>query len=83
MTAEPYFAKATFDMYCGAWMKGGEYASKEMLMLFALFRWGAAISSLKGNVFDYCGASYRGDWRGMKGGNIVVNGTQAKASEKL
>jgi formylmethanofuran dehydrogenase subunit C len=28
----------------------------------------------KGNVGDYCGASYRGDWRGMKGGNIVING---------
>ena len=28
----------------------------------------------EGNAGNYCGASYRGDWRGMKGGNILVKG---------
>jgi formylmethanofuran dehydrogenase subunit C len=33
----------------------------------------------EGNVFDYCGASYRGDWRGMKGGKIVINGNAGQS----
>jgi formylmethanofuran dehydrogenase subunit C len=29
---------------------------------------------IDGNAGDYLGASYRGDWRGMKGGKIVIEG---------
>jgi formylmethanofuran dehydrogenase subunit C len=29
---------------------------------------------IDGNAGDYLGATYRGDWRGMKGGKIVVSG---------
>ncbi len=29
---------------------------------------------VEGNAGNYLGASYRGDWRGMKGGNILVKG---------
>jgi len=74
MTAGAVLCKGDVDMYCGAWMKGGKIRVKGDADAFAAIQMEGGEILFEGNVGDYCGASYRGDWRGMKGGSIVVNG---------
>lgn len=79
MTAGAVLCKGDVDMYCGAWMKGGRIRVKGDADAFCAIQMEGGDILFEGNVFDYLGASYRGDWRGMKGGNIVVNGNAGQS----
>jgi formylmethanofuran dehydrogenase subunit C len=79
MTAGAVLCKGDVDMYCGAWMKGGRIRVKGDADAFCAIQMEGGDILFEGDVGNYLGASYRGDWRGMKGGKIVVNGNAGQS----
>jgi formylmethanofuran dehydrogenase subunit C len=74
MKAGEIVIKGSAGMYVGAYMRGGKVVVKGDADSFAGQKMGGGELIIKGNAGDYLGASYRGDWRGMKDGNILVEG---------
>ncbi len=66
--------KGDVDMYVGLKMSGGKIIVEGNTDSFAGQQMVGGELIIKGNTKDYLGASYRGDWRGMKGGSIIVEG---------
>lgn len=66
------------DFHVGSKMSGGHiivhgnaesYAGREMT---------GGLLEIKGNVKEFCASSYAGEWRGMSGGKIIVEGNVGK-----
>ena len=55
-------------------MKGGRIRVTGNVDAFAGIQMEGGELIVEGNAGDYLGGSYRGDWRGMKGGTIRVKG---------
>lgn len=61
-------------MHVGAGMYGGEIIVEGNAESWAGTELHGGLLHIKGNAGDYVGAVYRGEWRGMKKGLIVVEG---------
>ncbi len=79
MTTGAILCKGDVDMYCGVWMKGGRIRVKGNVDAFAALQMAGGTLIIEGNAGDYLGASYRGDWRGMRGGTITVEGNAGQS----
>lgn len=74
MTAGRVTVKGDADMYLGGWMKGGTIHVLGNVDSFCGIQMEGGEIVIDGRAQNHVGCSYRGDWRGMRGGTLRVRG---------
>ena len=80
MTAGLVTVKGNADMYVGGWMKGGKIQVKGNVDSFCGIQMEGGEILVDGRAQNHVGCSYRGDWRGMRGGTSGSAETQVTTS---
>jgi formylmethanofuran dehydrogenase subunit C len=74
MTAGEVVIEGNADMYTAGWMIGGKVHVTGNVDAFCGIQMEGGEFIIDGNADNHIGSSYRGDWRGMRGGLIRVGG---------
>ncbi|HIH02513.1 MAG TPA: formylmethanofuran dehydrogenase subunit C [Methanoregulaceae archaeon] len=74
MTGGQVTVKGNADMYVGGWMKGGTIHIKGNVDSFCGIQMEGGEILVDGRAQNHVGCSYRGDWRGMRGGTLRIHG---------
>lgn len=74
MTGGSVTVKGNVDMYLGGWMKGGTIHVLGDVDSFCGIQMEGGEIVVDGRAQNHVGCSYRGDWRGMRGGILRIRG---------
>jgi len=78
MTGGELIIKGSAGMHTADRIKGGKITVEGDVGSFSATEMAKGELIIKGSAGDYLGSSYRGNWQGMMGGKIVVNGNVGK-----
>ncbi|MEN6342818.1 MAG: formylmethanofuran dehydrogenase subunit C [Methanospirillum sp.] len=74
MTGGLITVEGNADMYLGGWMKDGRIHVKGNVDSFCGIQMEGGEITVDGRAQNHVGCSYRGDWRGMRGGTLRIRG---------